>query len=38
MSIRLDKEFTAELNDDTSSEYKELESSILSVVSALLTT
>lgn len=37
MSVRLDKEYTAELNDATSSAYKELESSINSVVSALLT-
>ncbi len=37
MSVRLDKEYTAELNDPTSFEYKDLESSINSVVSTLLT-
>lgn len=36
MSIRLDLEYTAELNDATSSEYKDLESKVHTVVSALL--
>lgn len=37
MSVKLDKEYTADLNDATSSAYKELESSVNSVVSAFLT-
>lgn len=37
MSVRLDKEFTPDLNDATSSAYKELETSVNSVVSAFLT-
>lgn len=37
MLVRLDKEYTAELNDAESSTYKELESRINSVVIALFT-
>ena len=36
MLVRLDKEYTSELNDSESSTYKELESRINSVVTALL--
>lgn len=37
MSIRLDMEYTAEFNNPTSPTYKDLESSINSVVTTLLT-
>ena len=37
MSIRLEKDFTEDLNDATSSAYQDLKTSIEPVVSALLT-